>query len=205
MAYWLSLDLRSIGKTKLFSSRRFRWVPIEVELRSPERKRERPVRPADLVKGLSSPFLCAPAWRPAHLLGYLASPRLGLLPRHLLGTCLAPASGYHWLADRLALPVYPSCMHWCWCACSGHLLLGAPTQQVKRRRRALYALPRTPPWWWVLGAGCGAYDCDCVWVCASNKARRCCSCMCHAAAAACAAVAAFGGGVWCCYHRRLWC
>ena len=50
------------------------------------------------------------------------------------------------------------------------------------------------PWWWVLGAGCGAYDCDCVWICASNKARRCCSCMCHAAAAACAAVAAFGGG-----------
>jgi hypothetical protein len=49
-------------------------------------------RSVDLVKGLSSPLLCAPARRPPHLLGYLASPRLGcLLPQHLLGTCLVPA------------------------------------------------------------------------------------------------------------------
>ena len=47
-----------------------------MELRSPELKRKPPLRSADLVKGLSSPLLCAPAWRPAHLLGYLASPRL---------------------------------------------------------------------------------------------------------------------------------
>jgi hypothetical protein len=83
-------------------------------------------RSADLVKGLSSPLLCAPAWRPAHLLDYLASPRLGCLPPrhllgtclalawHLLGTCLAPASGHHSLARcHLALPMYTSCLRWC--------------------------------------------------------------------------------------------
>ena len=56
------------------------------------------------------------------------------------------------------------------------------SNELRLDPRGACALPRTPPWWWVLGAGCGAYDCDCVWVCASNKARRCCSCMCHAAA-----------------------
>jgi hypothetical protein len=121
-SYWLSLDLAAN-----LLSRRFRWIPkIEVELRSPELKRERPVRSVDLVEGPSSPLLCAPAWRPARLLGYLASPRLGCLLTRL------PASGHHWLAGHMALPVCPSCMNWCWCACSGHLLLGAPTQRVKR-------------------------------------------------------------------------
>jgi hypothetical protein len=68
-----------------------------VELRSPELRRKRPVRSVGLVKGLSSPLLCAPAWRPAHLLGYLASPRLDCpgtfsAPAwHLLGICLASA------------------------------------------------------------------------------------------------------------------
>jgi hypothetical protein len=84
---------------------------------------------------------------------------------------------------------------------AGCWLLGEPGEGAQAqaegppRPQAPCALRFTSnsPWWWVLGAGCGAYDCDCVWVCASNKARRCCSCMCHAAAAACAAVAAFGG------------
>jgi hypothetical protein len=37
------------------------------------------------------------------------------------------------------------------------------------RRRALFT--PNPLWWWVLGGGCGAYVCDCVWICASNKAK----------------------------------
>jgi hypothetical protein len=69
-------------------------------------------RSADLVEGLPSPLLCAPARRPAHLLGYLASPRLGcLLPR-------LPASGHHLLATtwpRLCTPA----------ACTG---AGVPTR-----------------------------------------------------------------------------
>jgi hypothetical protein len=46
--------------------------PLEVK-----RKRFSPVGPrsVDLVTGLSSPLLCAPARRPAHLLGCSASPR----------------------------------------------------------------------------------------------------------------------------------
>ena len=68
----------------------------------------------------------------------------------------------------------------------GCWLLGKPGEgaQGPPRPQAPCALRFTlnSPWWWVLGVGCGAYDCDCVWVCASDKARRCCSCMCHAAA-----------------------
>jgi hypothetical protein len=56
-------------------------------------------RSVDLAEELPSPLMCAPARRPAHLLGYLASPRLGcLLPR-------LPASGHHLLAGHLASPV----------------------------------------------------------------------------------------------------
>jgi hypothetical protein len=65
-----------------------------------------------------------------------ASPRLlGIASSRLLPRL--PASGYHWLAGHLTMPVYPSCMHalvlvrllpWG----TGHLLLGAPTQRVKR-------------------------------------------------------------------------
>jgi hypothetical protein len=46
--------------------------PLEVN-----RKRFPPVgsRSADLVAGLSSPLLCAPAWWPAHLLGCSTWPR----------------------------------------------------------------------------------------------------------------------------------
>jgi hypothetical protein len=29
----------------------------------------------------------------------------------------------------MALPMYTSCLHWCWCACSGHLLLGHPLSE----------------------------------------------------------------------------
>jgi hypothetical protein len=89
--------------------------PLEVK-----RKRFPPMgsRSVDLVKGLSSPLLCAPAARrPAHLLGCsacLASPQL-------LAQLLA--SGHH-----SASPVYPSCLHLRrWCAYSGHLPLEAPT------------------------------------------------------------------------------
>jgi hypothetical protein len=95
-SYWLSLDWRSILKTELFSNRRFCWVPIEVEHRSPELKRlrrKRPGRSADLVKGLCSPLLCAPAGRLP-----LAGPRNSSATWHrlvsaacCLGTCSAPA------------------------------------------------------------------------------------------------------------------
>jgi hypothetical protein len=57
---------------------------IEAELRFPELKRKPPLRSVNLVKGLPSPLLCAPAWRPAHLLGCSTSPRLA--------ACLAAAS-----------------------------------------------------------------------------------------------------------------
>jgi hypothetical protein len=74
-----------------------------------------------LDKGLSSPLLCAPARRPAHLLGCsacLASPQL-------LAQVLA--SGHH-----SASPVYPraACTSHqvlrCWCAAPRYSLLGAP-------------------------------------------------------------------------------
>jgi hypothetical protein len=67
------------------------------------RIRFRGSRSVDLVKGLSLPLLCAPAWRPAHLLGCLllawaAWLRLG---------CWLLRSGRH-----SASPVcYPRCMH----------------------------------------------------------------------------------------------
>jgi hypothetical protein len=88
----------------------------------------------------------------------------------------------------------------CWLQGAGCWLLvgGAGSRARARahlgpRRRAL--CPEPPPGGgWLLGAGGGAYVCGCAWVCASNKAKRCFSCMYHAAAAACAAVAAFGGG-----------
>ena len=54
------------------------------------------MRSANLVKGLSSPLLCAPACRPAHLLGCSASPRLA--------ACLAACSARHrlvWLPSCL--------------------------------------------------------------------------------------------------------
>jgi hypothetical protein len=57
----------------------------EEELRSPEHKRNPPLRSANPVKGLSSPLLCAPARRPAHLLGCSTSPRLA--------ACLAACFG----------------------------------------------------------------------------------------------------------------
>jgi hypothetical protein len=57
----------------------------EEELRSPEHKRKPPLRSANPVKGLSSPLLCAPARRPAHLLGCSTSPRLA--------ACLAACFG----------------------------------------------------------------------------------------------------------------
>jgi hypothetical protein len=53
--------------------------------------------------------LCA-LRRPARLLGYLASPRLLAASAACFGVPLA--------RDHLALPVYPSCMYWCWCAYS---------------------------------------------------------------------------------------
>jgi hypothetical protein len=54
----------------------------------------------------------------------------------------------------------------------GWLLVGRKPGEGLPRPQAPRALPRTPPaWWWVLGGGCGAYVCDCVWVCASNKAK----------------------------------
>jgi hypothetical protein len=58
-----------------------RSTPLEVN-----RKRFPPVgsRSVDLVAGLSSPLLCAPAWRPAHLLGCSTLPRPA--------ACLAAAS-----------------------------------------------------------------------------------------------------------------
>ena len=53
--------------------------PLEVK-----RKRFSPVgsRSVDLVTGLSSPLLCAPARRPAHLLGCSTSPRLAACLPH---------------------------------------------------------------------------------------------------------------------------
>jgi hypothetical protein len=88
-------------------------------------------RPADRGKLFcrgSSPLLCAPALRPARLLGYLAPPRSSWLLAASAACFGAPLA-----RDHLSSPVYPSCMHWCWCrACSGHLLLGTPTQRVKR-------------------------------------------------------------------------
>jgi hypothetical protein len=62
-------------------------------------------RSVDLIKGLSSPLLCAPARRPAHLLGYLASPRLGCSAPawHLPGTCLAPT--WHLLGTCFGAPL----------------------------------------------------------------------------------------------------
>jgi hypothetical protein len=88
-------------------------------------------RPADRGKlscrGSSPLLLCGPP----------RGPRVSSATWHRLvsaACCLGclPASGHHLLAGHLASPVCPSCMHWCWCACSGHLLLGAPTQRVKR-------------------------------------------------------------------------
>jgi hypothetical protein len=53
------------------------------------------------VEELSSPLLCAPARRPAHLLGYFASPRLGcLLPR-------LPASGHRAPLATCSLATWP--------------------------------------------------------------------------------------------------
>ena len=53
----------------------------------PSTQTQTPLRSVDLVKGLSSPLLCAPAWRPAHLLGCSTSPRLA--------ACLAACSARH--------------------------------------------------------------------------------------------------------------
>jgi hypothetical protein len=57
--------------------------------------------------------------------------------------------------------------------------MGKPGEGPPRpQAQAPCALPRIPPGggWWVVGAGCGACGCGCVWVCASNKARRCFDC-----------------------------
>jgi hypothetical protein len=42
------------------------------------------------------------------------------------------ASGHHWLAGHMTWPCLctPAAgMHWCWCACSGHLLRGHPLSE----------------------------------------------------------------------------
>jgi hypothetical protein len=58
-------------------------------------------RSVDLVKGLSSPLLCAPARRPAHLLGCSA----GLASPQLLAQLLRRGT------TRPRLCSYPSCLH----------------------------------------------------------------------------------------------
>jgi hypothetical protein len=78
----------------------------------------------------------------------LGGPRVSSATWHRLGSaacclgCLLRGTTAHLLATtHLASPVYPSCMHWCWCAYSGHLLLGAPTQRVKRRAASSTPVP----------------------------------------------------------------
>jgi hypothetical protein len=90
--------------------------------------------------GIASSWLLAASAPARHLLGTCLAPTW-----HLLGTCFgAPLARCH-----LALPVYPSCLHWCWCACSGHLLLGAPTQRVKRHSEIRGG--------WLRKTGCGSH------------------------------------------------
>jgi hypothetical protein len=78
------------------------------------------MRSADLVKGLSSPLLCAPARRPAHLLGCLTSPRLA--------ACLAACVGAPPLDSALSLCTPFACTSGAGvpCAYSGHLPLCPP-------------------------------------------------------------------------------
>jgi hypothetical protein len=88
------------------------------------------LRPAGLVGGLSSPLLCAPAWRPAHLLGCSTSSS-GCLPSCLLrGTTrlLAPQHLGPSGTGRVPHPLHLRCR----CAYSGHLPLGAPTSSRTR-------------------------------------------------------------------------
>jgi hypothetical protein len=108
------IEARLISKTRSVGSRR-----LKLELRSPGHKRK-PMRSANLVKGLPSPLLCAPARWPARILGCSASPRLAAY----LAACVgAPLDSL-----RAAPLVYPICLHLrCRCAYSGHLPLGAPT------------------------------------------------------------------------------
>jgi hypothetical protein len=92
--------------------------------------------------------MCAPALRPARLLGCMASPRLlGIASAACFGVPLG-------LACVPQLHASPRC----WCAYSGHLLLGAPTQRAKRIYLAIEAhgqpcrqatgsrLPLNRPW-----------------------------------------------------------
>jgi hypothetical protein len=71
----------------------------------------------DLVRGLSSPLLCAPARRPAHLLGCSTSPRLTACPAACFGAPLdsipvspAPGSLRHWACTPSAAPPVPVCL-----------------------------------------------------------------------------------------------
>jgi hypothetical protein len=63
-------------------------------------------RSADLVTGLSSPLLCAPARRPAHLLGCSASPRLAAC----LAACVGAPLDSLPCAPHLPAPPVPVCL-----------------------------------------------------------------------------------------------
>jgi hypothetical protein len=99
------------------------------------------------------PNLLRMQWSFTFALEDMVSPRcLGCLPprrasapaRHLICTCLAPT--WHLLGICFGAPLArchrpclctpAACTHWYWCACSGHLLLGAPTHSASQASNA---------------------------------------------------------------------
>jgi hypothetical protein len=152
-----SLNESAGSRAKLWRVLRLKTTPLNANAK---RIRFRGKRSVDLVGG-SSPLLCAPARRPAHLLGYLASPRLAACRLgtysastwHLLGTSLALA--WHLLRGTTSSLRAPTSLLISGLACISqlpalvlvrllgapptgaptqrmHLLLGAPTQRVER-------------------------------------------------------------------------